>query len=85
MKKPSILKPDLNPYFKKLPMPYSVLFQEQYNKAMTREELTALCHKWLNLRETATSSRACYIYTVVSHTLYAILTDKSYESKIYVS
>lgn len=59
--KPTILKPDLNPYFKALPMPYSIILRDQYNQARTREQLTDLCHYWLNSREKAITPRTCYL------------------------
>lgn len=79
----AFIKPRLQFFFPGSP-DLSVLIQIDYERSKTREDVFELVHKWMDKAETTEDDSLSFRYEAASKCLYSILTNKSYESKLYI-
>jgi len=77
-----IIKPDLSFYFNAMPF-IGCYMAKAYNQANTVEDMSNLCHKWLNDADTTTNEVKKTNYKAAAHYLYALITKKSLDSNTF--
>lgn len=83
MRNIQFIKPDLNLFFAEMP-PVGLWLKHDYNKCNSREDLTKLFHKWIEIGENTRNATTEWCYTSAAYYLYSFLTNKSYESTLNI-
>ncbi|AVR47218.1 hypothetical protein C7S20_19265 [Christiangramia fulva] len=72
------------PIFAHLPA-IAIWIEDEYKKAVTREDLFELVYKWLDKAEVSTNTIREQSYTICAHFLYSVLTNRNYATKQFQS